>query len=145
MFIYSQSTGRLTNRMRNDSQTLEHDTFIASGYSGFGDGKNNPAMQNVKDVGPLPCGFYVMKVITGDDGKPCDYKSTLGHVMKAPVIRLIPNASNEMFGRDGLLCHGDSVHTPGTASHGCMIEDHTARLLIADAISCGDDILQVMR
>jgi RHS repeat-associated protein len=53
---YSQSTGQLTYV---DDQTGAH-TPIGSGYAGNGPGLNNPNMQNVPDIGPLPQGTYTI-------------------------------------------------------------------------------------
>lgn len=98
-WVYEQQTGKLT---RND--------FVSYGYSGHGEGKNNPALQNVKNVGPIPKGNWTIQ------GPPFD---TEGH---GPyVMRLIPQDGTEVFGRSGFLMHGDNVHTPGTASEGCVI------------------------
>lgn len=98
-WTYEQATGRM----------LHDGERVAIGYSGAGDGKNNPAMQDVKNVGPLPCGLYTIDA-------PVD---TVTH---GPyVLRLEPYPENEMFGRAGFLIHGDSVVHPGTASEGCII------------------------
>ena len=112
MWTYHQSTG-----------ALEHDGVPhAVGYSGFGEGKNNPDMQEVHDFGPLPLGQFRIELIEGDyEGK------------KAPVMRLIPKAGTNTFGRAGFLIHGDSVSAPGTASHGCIIEGHAERVAIAES------------
>jgi hypothetical protein len=119
MWSYSQSRGEL----------LHNDEHVAFGYSGADAGKNNPAYQNVHNVGPIPQGLYVIEPIDGDyEGK------------KAPVLRLVPNSENQMFGRDGFLIHGDSASNPGTASQGCIIMAHWVREQIG---SSGDDDLMV--
>lgn len=93
--------------------------IIATGYSGFGSGKNNPVMQHVHDIGPIPVGEYEIS-------PPC---STETH---GPcVLKLTPKDGNEMFGRGGFLIHGDSLASPGTASHGCIILPRTVRERIA--------------
>jgi hypothetical protein len=80
-----------------------------SGYSGAREGKNNPALQGIHNVGPIPRGDYVL-------GKP---QTTITH---GPfVLPLLAMATNNMFGRYGFLIHGDSVIEPGTASEGCII------------------------
>ena len=45
---YNQLTGELTTNSG---------VVIGKGYAGHGEGKNNPAMESVKMVGPLPKGF----------------------------------------------------------------------------------------
>lgn len=89
---------------------------IFSGYSGAGEGKNNPAMQQVHNVGPIPQGKYSIV------GEPFDSPD------HGPfVLRLEPDPTNEMYGRAGFLIHGDNVHSPGTASEGCIILPRYAR------------------
>lgn len=98
-WAYKQNTG-----------WISHDgTSVAEGYSGAGDGKNNPAMQDVPNIGPLPVGRYTI-------GEPSDTKTHGPY-----VLHLTPDPANEMFGRAGFLIHGDSVVHPGTASEGCII------------------------
>ena len=101
MFTYQVSTGILTG----------NNGVIGTGYSGAaGVGKNNPAEEGVKDVGPIPEGKYTIQ------GPPFD---TPAH---GPfVMRLIPDPANDMKGRSGFLMHGDSLRMPGTASEGCVI------------------------
>lgn len=110
MWTYKQSTGEL----RHD------DKLIATGYSGSPAAKNNPAMQNIHKVGPIPQGFYTIA--------PAYHEPYEGKM--PPVMHLIPNATNQMFGRDGFLIHGDSIHAPGTASEGCIIMAHDIRVLV---------------
>jgi len=110
MWTYEQRTGRLTSPAGD---------VVATGYSGAGDGKNDPAAQAEHNVGPIPAGTYTI-------GPP---KDTLTH---GPfVLPLSPSADNEMFGRAGFLIHGDSVTEPGTASEGCVIMPRAVRELVA--------------
>lgn len=97
---YSQSTGDLTS---------PEGAKISRGYSGNGPGRNNPNLQNVRGVGPIPQGLYQIgwQYMDGQKG-PC-------------VMRLLPFQDTETFGRDGFLIHGDSIKAPGSASHGCII------------------------
>ena len=115
MWSYVQKTGQL----------LHDGEFIATGYSGYDDpetgqrGKNDPDLENVPDVGPIPAGSYLI-------GNPVD---TLTH---GPfVLPLTPDPANQMFGRSGFLIHGDSVVEPGTASRGCIIMARPVRNQIA--------------
>lgn len=85
----------------------------ASGYSGGNCGKNkeginNPDMQNVHSVGPLPQGTYTF-------GSPVA-QSHLGPF----AIPLNPAPTNEMFGRSSFYVHGDTTPS-GNASEGCII------------------------
>ncbi len=106
MWRFEQATGWLV-----DPSGMQ----LAQGYAGSLAGKNNPTLQHLHDVGPLPCGEYTIEA-------PVD---TVTH---GPyVLRLEPHADNNMFGRAGFLIHGDSVIHPGTASMGCIIMPRFAR------------------
>ena len=103
------------------------DGFLATGYAGADAGKNNPAMQDVKNVGPLPRGRYT---ISGPECVgttfPCpDCHGATAHRHGPYVLRLHPVDGNEMFGRAGFLVHGDNGH--GTASEGCICIGRTFR------------------
>ena len=113
MWTYDQRSGTLSRDNK----------VIGAGYSGFGDGKNNPAMQDEPNVGPIPTGMYVI-------GPPKDTPTHGPHVMT-----LSPTDRTETFGRNGFLIHGDSVGSPGTASHGCIILPRDLR----DTISASGD------
>lgn len=105
MWYYIQKTGDL----------LREHNLIAHCYSGFGVGKNNPALQHVPDVGPLPCAVYII-------GKPYDSK------LRGPFcLPLTPKPGSQMFGRSAFLFHGDSKEHPGHASHGCIIGPRSTR------------------
>ena len=119
MWTYDQSTGALS---RDGAP-------IGDGYSGFESGKNNPEMQNVHDVGPIPQGRYEI-------GPPHDTTTHGPH-----VLPLTPLDGTDTFGRDGFLIHGDSIAHPGAASHGCIILSRDLRNLISDS---GDPELEVV-
>lgn len=115
MWTYKQSTGQLFDSAG---------TLIATGYSGFGADKNQPANQSVANLGPIPAGEYSI-------GDPECVNAPGPH---GPfVLRLTPAPTNNMFGRDGFLIHGDSVEHPGTASHGCIILPRVIREAIAQS------------
>jgi hypothetical protein len=120
MWMYSQTSGK-----------LQHNGVpVTIGYSGHAEGKNNPEMQDHIALGPIPRGEYTIGPTI-----------TEVYERKAPpVFHLIPNSENEMFGRDGFLIHGDSIHAAGTASLGCIIVGKPFRDQIADS---DDRILQV--
>lgn len=121
MWIYYQKSGELF-----------HDGVLFSlGYAGRYTGKNNPDMQDVKDIGPLPCGIYRI----GD---------AYEHPSLGPItMNLIPDAANEMFGRADFRIHGDSKKEPGMASHGCMCQPPAARMKIDQLAKEGDRMLEV--
>lgn len=119
MWTYEQSTGLLLNGVG---------TIVGSGYSGAGDGKNNPNMQEMPDVGPIPCGWYII-------GQP---ENTIDHGPYA--LPLFPDIENQMFGRSGFLMHGDSIPHPGAASEGCIIQERYVREAVWTS---GDHRLQV--
>jgi hypothetical protein len=105
-WTYSQRTGEL-------QQDSKH---VATGYSGAGSGKNNPKMENVPNVGPIPQGDWTIV------GPPVN---TAEH---GPYVLILkPSADTPTFGRDGFLLHGDSKESPGCASHGCVIMPRPVR------------------
>ena len=120
MNTYSQLTGRVYDT---------NGVLLGVGYAGgdkgnVPEGVNNPEMQDVPNVGPLPCGFYVM-------GTPYD------HPVCGPFfIPLTPNPANRMFGRGGFGMHGDLIDAPGQhkASDGCIIMARDVRETLAAGI-----------
>jgi len=106
MWTYAQKTGDL---LRNGQR-------VGTGYSGFDNGKNNPSMQAVADLGPIPQGDWTIA------GPPIN-TPTHGPF----VLRLEPANGTNLFGRSGFLMHGDSIENPGTASHGCIIMPRSIR------------------
>jgi hypothetical protein len=120
MWTYVQKNGRLLNAQRR---------LIGIGYSGHAEGKNDPALQNEPNIGPIPCGTYTI-------GAPFD---SPGH---GPYcLRLEPDPANQMFERSGFLMHGDSIVHPGMASMGCIIQLHAVRLQVWES---GDHKLEVV-
>ncbi|MCT4711319.1 DUF2778 domain-containing protein [Enterobacteriaceae bacterium H11S18] len=81
-------------------------TALYAGKPGF---KNDPAFECVKDKGPLPRGKYTIS------------EPFYHHRTRAWTLRLTPDTSNNMCGRDGFLIHGGSSAHPGGASNGCII------------------------
>ncbi len=110
LWLYVQSAGQL---YRPDG------SFCASGYSGRGDGLNNPAMQEIKDVGPLPTGLYALGT--------AETHPRLGPI----AIPLQPDPLNAMYGRSEFWCHGDNAEANHTASEGCIVMPRLARIELA--------------
>lgn len=107
-WTYSQTSGRLT----------QNGTFEGTGYSGTGPGRNNPEMQDVPNVGPIPAGTFAIGAAYDDMGGlgPC-------------VMHLDPVGDTDTFGRSLFRIHGDSLNHD--ASHGCVILGPSIRHLIA--------------
>lgn len=103
---FQQSTGKFTNGTQ----------LLAYGYAGREKGKNNPSMENVKGIGPLPAGRYFPRELF-------QVHPTVGKF----AIRLEPDEETRKkivsYGRDPIsfFCHGDSSEHPGLASHGCIV------------------------
>jgi len=102
--------------------TVTHDeNFEGVGYSGNGDGLNNPAMEDKMDIGPIPRGLYRIEGFFDD-------------LEKGPVVtHLDPDPSNEMYGRSGFMIHGDNQSMNHSASDGCIILDRDIREAIRDS------------
>ncbi len=105
-WTYAQKTGEL----RQDGK------HVSTGYSGASEGRNNPAMENVSNIGPIPRGGWTIA------GPPVDSKHHGPYVLK-----LNPAPSTETHGRSGFLMHGDSRKHPGGASQGCVILPRAVR------------------
>lgn len=103
---YEQATGRL---LRDDG------VVIGLGWSGHLQGRNNPEMQNVKGVGPIPKGKYMVN--DPEDG------THLGPL----AFPLTPDPSNTMFGRSAFFIHGASLDHPTMSSDGCIIQGRLER------------------
>jgi len=122
-WTFKQSTGEL----------FDPDGIIsAHGYAGGNcgknpEGRNNPDMQNVQCVGPLPQGLYTLN--------PPVEGTHLGPF----AIPLIPDPANEMFGRGRFYIHGDTTPS-GNASEGCVILPRAIR----GAMSASGDTLTVV-
>lgn len=118
---YVQGTGRFEDAAGN---------LVGFGEAGQGAGRNNPDMQNVHNIGPLPCGFY--KIL-----EPYHHPK-LGVL----TFNLEPFPENEMFGRADFRIHGYAAVEP--SSEGCICQHKDARLRI-EQIRLQDDLLEVVR
>jgi len=121
-FTYHQKSG-----------LLEHNGIaLGMGYSGHDDGVNNPAMQNIRDIGPIPCGKYTIR-------------GAVTHPHLGPVaMELLPYSTNQMFLRSEFFIHGDNSAGNRSASHGCIIMDRKVRGSIAAAVEGGENKLEVV-
>jgi len=98
-WLWDQSAGKLSR----------DGVAVATGYSGRGRGKNNPSMQAAVSVGPIPAGKWTITE-RYDSANVGPYALKLG-----------PKPGTQVFGRSAFRIHGDSIRSPGTASHGCII------------------------
>lgn len=114
----------------NDDGTID---YTASGYAGHGPGVNNPGMQNVPGIGPLPQGDYTIAAMRNN-------RTGSGRVLRNSM-RLEPDAGNEMYNRDGFLIHGDNNRHDRSASEGCIILGSDARKRIPES---NDNCLRVV-
>lgn len=104
--IYKQTTGYLNE---------DDGKLVGIGWAGHLQGKNNPAMENVKNVGPLPRGKYIV-------GDPID------HTHLGPkAFPLTPDLANQMFGRADFYIHGANIEHPALSSDGCIVMGAIAR------------------
>jgi hypothetical protein len=109
MYTFSQHSGVL-----RQNGLLVH----AGGWAGQGEGKNNPSMQNVPNIGPLPRGHYLI-------GR------AYTHVHLGPIVmNLTPAQDNEMFWRYDFRIHGAAFKNPELSSHGCIIQPRDIRIRI---------------
>ena len=120
MWTYAQASGQL----------LQNGQLVGTGYSGYDNGKNNPSMQAVENMGPIPQGDWTIV------GPPVN-TSTHGPY----VLTLQPAQGTNTFGRSGFLMHGDSIEAPGCASHGCVIMPRAVREQVWNS---GDTDLEVV-
>lgn len=111
MWLWDQSKGELT---RNGS-------FVSLGYSGKGRGKNNPSLQGLAGVGPVPRGQWKI-------GAPYNSKNVGPYAMPIYAVDGTPNNdTQDATGRSAFRIHGDSIKAPGTASKGCIILPRAVR------------------
>lgn len=118
-FSYSQRDGTIA--------IVNGDWFapLFTGSAGRAAGRNSPAHQCEKNVGPLPVGDYRMRVFD--------------HPRFAfPAIQLEPEKGTQMCGRSGFYIHG------GTVSQGCILIQRQERLAIAALVRAGFDTLRVL-
>lgn len=119
MWIYKQSTGALARRTWLITGT-PYDVAIGTGYSGYAQGLNNPELESMPFVGPIPKGLYGISPM---------YTHKADHIGER--LRLTP-FGHRAHGRSGFLIHGDnSTPEPSDASRGCIILAKHLRDLIA--------------
>jgi Protein of unknown function (DUF2778) len=106
-WTYEQKTGRLWH----------DDEFVSIGYSGHGEGVDNPEDEGRANVGPLPEGTYTIGAGFYDP-------------KTGPLSLPLTQIAGVTFGRSAFLIHGDNQALNHTASEGCIILPHSVRLEI---------------
>lgn len=129
MWIWDQSAGKLYRQF-----DPEHTEFVSAGYSGKGRGKNNPSLQGVQGVGPIPRGDYNIAAVYNSN-RVGPYALRL-----EPLDGGKPDTVDELD-RGAFRVHGDSIKAPGTASNGCIILPRAIRVKIWKS---GDRLLRVI-
>ena len=109
---YEQISGKL----------FDEDTLIGIGWAGHLEGKNNPAMQSVKGIGPLPVGNYTI-------GDPVD-----GTHLGPTAFPLVPDPTNNMYGRSGFYLHAIAIEHPELSSDGCIVMSRNVRAYVKKKI-----------
>lgn len=120
MWLYLSRSGVLLNARRDKVETC---------WAGRGEGLNNPDLQHVKGVGPIPEGLYTIEA-------PHDSATTGPY-----TLRLVPDPRNDMRGRSSFAMHGASKSDPAHSSHGCIIAPRARRELVWES---GDRTLKVV-
>lgn len=116
MWTYKVSTGELFGPAGS---------LVSKGYSGHGKGRNNPKLQGVKGVGPLPLGMWRI-------GEMYDSERVGRNAIKLYAVDATPNDdTHDATGRGAFRVHGDNVRGDGSASNGCLIFPRPVRLQLA--------------
>ncbi|HEY9097714.1 MAG TPA: tlde1 domain-containing protein [Thiobacillus sp.] len=99
------------------------------GYSGRGAGRNNPSLESIQNIGPIPQGRYRIG-------------SQYTHPSKGPVTMTLTPVGHAAQGRTHFLIHGDSIKNSGDASEGCIVLNRSIRQTIA---ASGDTEIEVVQ
>jgi len=112
LIIYSQNPPSLSRS----------DKFIKTTclYSGFEEGLNNPEKEDIKNIGPIPKGLYLIE------------RWVARYPGKGPVVAILAPIGHDCHGRSGFLIHGDNQKMNHTASHGCIVTDLKTRQFLRD-------------
>lgn len=114
MLRYHQKTGLLEKYVVGSGWAT-----LGTGYSGFGEGLNNPAQENIANQGPIPAGLWSLSF-------------PFTHPTKGPIVFRLTTLTYR-GPRGGFLIHGDNnTPEPNDASHGCIILEHDIRQKLVD-------------
>lgn len=96
-------------------------SVVATGiYSGHGQGLNNPDMEAVQGVGPIPAGRWQIGTFMDNP-----------HL--GPVISHLTPKGFDPHGRSAFFLHGDNAELNHSASDGCIIAPRTIREMVEDS------------
>jgi RHS repeat-associated protein len=122
--VYNQTTGEISH-----VDSSGNTTTLGHGYSGNGEGWNNPDYQYHENVGPIPEGTY-------------DIGSQRTSANTGPaVMDLTPRSGTFTNGRTDFQIHGDNGLNNNSASQGCIVGSRKLRDAIANT---GDTELEVV-
>lgn len=107
---------------------------FSRGYSGKGRGKNNPALQGLRGIGPIPAGRWRMVSVVQKHPKLGPFVIRLDKVDATPG-----DDFDDVTGRGAFRVHGDNA--TGTASEGCIILPGAVRRAMW---ANGDRIIEVV-
>lgn len=93
-------------------------TLMFNGYSGHGEGVNNPALETKPNVGPIPKGLWTIG-------------PAFAHQVLGPVSMRLAMQRGSTFGRTAFLIHGDNGRNDRSASEGCIILPRLIRERVA--------------
>ena len=128
MLLYVQDSGKLFDYNAGVGVA----NILGICYAGRGPGLNNPALQDRANIGPLPQGKYSLS------------EAIAGTHLGPYVFKLIPDPSNEMFGRSDFYIHWDNALKNYTASAGCIVTQAPTISLVAAMRSKGAVELEVV-
>ena len=123
-WTWDQSAGELSHNGQ----------LVSRGYSGKGRGKNNPALQRVIGIGPIPAGWW--KIVERYESDRVG-----SYALRLLAIDGNLDDTHAPTRRGAFRNHGDSLRAPGTASHGCIILPRFIREMIWKS---GDSDLEVV-
>lgn len=120
--VFVQTSGTFVLLHHDDDLTTAH-----AGYSGAPGGVNNPTMEHLRNVGPIPRGRYLV-------GAPHR------HPRLGPVAMTLWPHGHGAQGRSDFMIHGDNSRRDRSASRGCIVLDRDVRDLIANAVNDADHV-----
>jgi hypothetical protein len=134
-WIYAQSTGGLYHLdAHSEVPATDSMVYIGKGYSGAGAGRNNSAMQNRENEGPIPQGVWTI-------GQQQTIHTSGGSNLPG-AMRLTPRGgTGQYLGRSGgFLIHGGDFQTMDSST-GCIVLPPAVRNQIGNS---GDTTLRVV-